>query len=46
MKNIMIPVIIVSVVLAGCVQKKILDDVNLETGSPLIMLVVRSAERR
>ena len=29
----MIALIIVSVVLVGCVQKKILDDVNLETGS-------------
>lgn len=33
MKNIMIGLMIVSVVLVGCVQKKILDDVNLETGS-------------
>lgn len=33
MKNIMISVMIVSIILAGCVQKEILDDVNLETGS-------------
>ena len=33
MKNIIIPVLIVSLVLGGCVQKRILDDVNLETGS-------------
>lgn len=33
MKNIMMGLMIVSVVLVGCVQKKILDDVNLETGS-------------
>ncbi|MED1470884.1 Ger(x)C family spore germination protein [Bacillus salipaludis] len=33
MKNIMGPVLIVSLLLVGCVQKRILDDVNLETGS-------------
>ncbi|MGG1401037.1 Ger(x)C family spore germination protein [Bacillus salipaludis] len=33
MKNIMIPVLITALLLVGCVQKRILDDVNLETGS-------------
>lgn len=33
MKKIMISLLIIPIVLAGCVQKEILDDVNLETGS-------------
>ncbi|WP_232490014.1 Ger(x)C family spore germination protein [Neobacillus cucumis] len=33
MKNIITLVLIVTLVLSGCVQKRILDDVNLETGS-------------
>ncbi|MDQ0200515.1 Ger(x)C family spore germination protein [Neobacillus ginsengisoli] len=33
MNKIMMSLIVVTIVLAGCVQKEILDDVNLETGS-------------
>jgi spore germination protein len=33
MKSIMISLLILTTVLVGCVQKEILDDVNLETGS-------------